>query len=130
MMFLDTSGLFTWHHRDEPLHHRAREAYKAARVRLTHSYVLAEVVALAVARRIPRQPVLAFLTDLLDSPDVELVWVDETLHREALALLFARKDKDYSLCDAVSFVLMRGRGINEVLTTDHHFEQEGFLRLL
>ncbi len=39
-------------------------------------------------------------------------------------------DKTYSLCDAVSFVLMRLEGITEALTTDHHFEQEGFVRLL
>lgn len=34
------------------------------------------------------------------------------------------------LCDAVSFVLMRMYGETEALTTDHHFEQEGFVRLL
>ena len=41
-----------------------------------------------------------------------------------------RFDKNYSLCDAVSFILMRRRGLYEALTTDHHFEQEGFRRLL
>lgn len=45
-------------------------------------------------------------------------------------LLFARQDKSYSLCDAVSFVVMRQRNITKALTTDHHFEQEGFQRLL
>jgi predicted nucleic acid-binding protein len=34
------------------------------------------------------------------------------------------------LGDAVSFLLMRKLGINEALTTDLHFEQEGFVRLL
>ena len=58
------------------------------------------------------------------------MWVDKTLHLEALDLLFARPDKTYSLCDAVSFVLIRRRGIFSALTTDHHFEQEGFQRLL
>jgi len=38
--------------------------------------------------------------------------------------------KTYSLCDAVSFVLMRRRSLSEALTTDRHFEQEGFRRLL
>jgi uncharacterized protein len=52
------------------------------------------------------------------------------LHQEAMDLLLARQDKTYSLCDAVSFVLMRRRGIGDALTTDRHFEQEGFVRLL
>jgi predicted nucleic acid-binding protein len=30
----------------------------------------------------------------------------------------------------VSFVVMRDEGIAEALTTDHHFEQEGFVCLL
>jgi predicted nucleic acid-binding protein len=47
-----------------------------------------------------------------------------------MTLLRAQPDKNYSLCDAVSFLLMRTRGIQDALTTDHHFEQAGFRRLL
>ena len=61
---------------------------------------------------------------------VEIVWVDQSLHDRALLLVDARRDKSYSLCDAVSFVLMKERGILDALTTDHHFEQEGFQSLL
>jgi predicted nucleic acid-binding protein len=129
-MLLDTSGLLCLHNRAEPFHAQARTLYGAARVRLTHSYVLAEFVALANARRLPRVAALTFVVDLVENPDIETVWVDEALHREAMALLFARQDKTYSLCDAVSFVLMRQRRLTEALTTDHHFEQEGFQRLL
>jgi len=67
---------------------------------------------------------------LLNSPDVETVWVDEPIHRAAIELLILRQDKTYSLCDAVSFILMRQRSVFEALTTDRHFEQEGFVRLL
>jgi predicted nucleic acid-binding protein len=56
--------------------------------------------------------------------------VDRALHEEGLELLGGRSDKAYSLCDAVSFVLMKRRGILEAMTTDHHFEQEGFTRKL
>jgi predicted nucleic acid-binding protein len=59
-----------------------------------------------------------------------MTWVDETLHRDALAFLQTRPDKSYSLCDAVSFLVMRDSNIREALTTDKHFVQEGFVKLL
>ncbi|MGV0025272.1 type II toxin-antitoxin system VapC family toxin [Phormidesmis priestleyi] len=130
-MLLDTSGLLCYLHKDEPRHSEAVQFINGTSTRLlTHSYVLAELVALALVRRFPRPAVLAFVMDLLDSPDVSMVWVDERLHRQATQLLIDRQDKTYSLCDAVSFVLMRQRSVTEALTTDRHFEQEGFMRLL
>ena len=129
-MLLDTSGLLCVLDPAEPFHGLARSYYKAATTRLTHSYVLAEFVALAHVRGVPRRDALTFCVYLLDAPKVEVVWVDEAFHREALKLLFARLDKTYSLCDAVSFILMRRHGLTEALTTDRHFEQEGFRRML
>ena len=129
-MLLDTSGLLCLLHRDEPPYTKAKAIYSAATRRLTHNYVLDEFVALAHVRGLPRRAALAFSERLLDDEKVEVVWVEEALHRNALELLLARIDKTYSLSDAVSFVLMRERGNTEALTTDRHFEQEGFIRLL
>ncbi len=129
-MLLDTSGLLCLHHKPEPFHDQACALYKQAHVRLTHSYVLAEFVALATTRRLPRLPALTYVVDLLENPDIETVWIDESLHREAMTLLLSRQDKTYSLCDAASFILMRQRNLAEALTTDRHFEQEGFRKLL
>jgi len=129
-MLLDTSGLLCLHHEAESFHDEALRAYNTASRRLTHSYILAEFVALAHVRRLPRLAALMFVAALLNNPDIEVVWVDEALHREAMALLLARLDKTYTLCDAVSFVLMRRRSLSEALTTDRHFAQEGFHRLL
>jgi predicted nucleic acid-binding protein len=129
-MLLDTPGLLCLLDRKEPLHEAAKAHYRAARTRLTHAYVLAEFVALTHSRRLPRAPALAFVVDLLGNPDVEVVWVDGPLNRRALNLLTDRPDKTYSLCDAVSFILMRDRGDPDGLTTDRHFEQEGLRRLL
>ena len=41
-----------------------------------------------------------------------------------------RQDKDCSLTDCVSFVIMREAGLQEALTGDRHFEQAGFQALL
>ncbi len=129
-MFLDTSGLLCYHSKDEPEHREAQRLFKGERRHLTHSYVLAEFIALAQVRKVPREPTLRFSSRLLVHPRLEVIWVDRALHDEALDLLGQRLDKHYSLCDPASFVLMKRRGIQEALTTDRHFDQEGFTRKL
>ena len=37
-----------------------------------------------------------------------------------------RLDKGYSLQDCISMNVMDADGITDILTSDHHFEQEGF----
>jgi uncharacterized protein len=129
-MFLDTSGLLCCFDARDHRHQDAVTFLRAASSRFTHSYVLAEFIAVCQVRRLDRAKALAFAADLIDNPEVDVVWVDEYLHRAALAFLQARADKTYSLCDAVSFLLMKSWGIDEALTTDHHFQQAGFIRLL
>jgi predicted nucleic acid-binding protein len=129
-MLIDTSGFLCLYEKGEPDHERALAFYDAATARLTTNYVLTEYTALAQVRGIPRLEIIKFSTRILEDEEIEIVWVDERLHRQAVELLEQREDKTYSLCDAASFILMRGRGISEALTTDKHFEQEGFTRLL
>ena len=125
-MLLDTSGLFLYLQGD----HDALLLFEASGRKITHSHVLSELVALAQVRGLPRQSTLRFVEAIVEHPNIEVVWVDEALHMAAMHLLQMRLDKSYSLCDAVSFVIMRGRGVSEALTTDHHFTQEGFICLL
>lgn len=73
---------------------------------------------------------IKFIESLQKSPFVELIHVDSALDSEAWELLRNREDKEWSLVDCASFVVMDHRGILEALTSDHHFEQAGFVRLL
>lgn len=129
-MLLDTSGLLCCFDADEARHGDAIELYKIATARLTHNYVLAELVALTQARGLPREASLAFVAGVTRDAEVEVAWVDVAIHDEAMRLLQTQLDKAYSLCDAISFLLMRQRGIHDALTTDRHIEQAGFRRLL
>lgn len=130
MIFWDTSGMLAFHRRSESCHAAAITFVRSGDPLLTHDYVLAEFVALANVRRFPRREALDFITELHDNVQVSLVDVDLELRLSAIALLKSRIDKSWSLCDAVSFLLMEQFNVREALTTDHHFEQAGFVRLL
>lgn len=118
------------HDKNDLRNARAIEFFTDARFLLTTNYVLAEFVPLSYARGKNRRETLSFIKDMLEVPRLELTWIDDNLHNQAMRLLENRLDKNYSLCDAVSFVLMRERKTSEALTTDKHFEQEGFIKLL
>jgi predicted nucleic acid-binding protein len=129
-MLLDTSGLLCYFDRDQSQHNAAVVLLEGPGRKLVHNYVLAEFIALVQARKLDRKAALSFLESLVGHPLVELVWVDEELHAEGVKLLKRRLDKGYSLSDAVSFILMRREKIHDALTTDRHFEQEGFNAIL
>ena len=72
----------------------------------------------------------ALLDDLARDPDTVVIPADQTLFDKALELFHARPDKEWSLTDCTSFVVMQEQGLTEALTSDHHFEQAGFTALL
>jgi predicted nucleic acid-binding protein len=129
-MLIDTSGwLCSLDDRDKR-HKEAKRIFESARRLITHSYVISELVPLCEKRRFSRSRTLRFIDELLGDPTVDIIWVDLALTRSSNALLRSREDKNWSLCDAVSFLIMESEGIVEALTTDHHFEQAGFVKLL
>jgi len=87
------------------------------------SFVLVETYAL-VGRRLGLDAVRSFRADF--APLIEVVWVDEALHDAGLDLLLERRKRQLSLVDAVSFVTMRRRNLDEAFAFDPHFAQEGF----
>jgi predicted nucleic acid-binding protein len=111
-------------------HLRAVRLFDEASNLVTTSYVLLELVSLMIARRVSQENMLRFLHSIERAPRIEIVWVDQGTHRSGMNRLSRRLDKTYTLCDAVSFVIMEAHAITEALTTDRHFEQEGFTRLL
>jgi uncharacterized protein len=134
-VFIDTSGWGSFFVSSEPFHADAVayvRRWRSDGTRLiTTNYVLAELTALFTRPlRLPR-PFLLRVADTLRSESwVEIVHIDPSLDAQAWALLKQRPDKEWSLADAASFLVMRQRGITEALTGDHHFDQAGFIRLL
>lgn len=133
-LFVDTSGWAYLVDRHNPLHHDVLAVYQHVlnqqRLLVTTNYVIAELVPLLASRsRIPRQQIFTFVDALKAAPHIEIIHINIVLDAEAWELLKARADKEWSLVDASSFVVMNMYGMTEALTTDHHFTQAGFARL-
>lgn len=134
-IFVDTSGWGDLVDVQQQFHPETKAIYETAkkqRTRLvTTNYVLAELIALLSSPlRTPRDKAIALLNSIRSSSLVDIVHVDEVLDLSAWKLLSERTDKNWSLVDCASFVIMKEQNIVEALTTDHHFEQAGFVQLL
>ncbi|HRP04495.1 MAG TPA: PIN domain-containing protein [Opitutaceae bacterium] len=97
--------------------------------RMTTTWVLTEV-ADAMSRPAKRGVFLEFIAELERNPAFRIEPTSEALYRRGLAHYADRPDKDWSLTDCISFVVMRENGIGEALTGDHHFTRAGFTPLL
>ena len=96
---------------------------------VTTTWVLTEL-ADALAGTASRKGCAAFIEELRHKPKFVVVSSSEPLFEAGLALYRSRSDKEWSLTDCVSFVVMGERRIGEALTGDHHFAQAGFTALL
>ncbi len=125
--FVDTSAWLALVDADEERHGEAAAAWRALlegdTPLLTTNYVLVETYALA-QRRLGQAAVRLLADDLLPVAEVEFVARDA--HDRAVATVIAANRRDLSLVDAVSFDVMRRRGISRAFAFDRHFAEAGF----
>ena len=96
---------------------------------VTTAWVLTEV-ADAMADLDNREECARLILALRSSPKFVIIPPTADRFEAGFELYRSRPDKDWSLTDCISFVVMKERGITEALTGDHHFEQAGFAALL
>ena len=127
--FADTSFYVALNHRRDALHPTAVAAAAAPRPVVTTEFVLLEVANFFV-RPGDREKLVAFEANLRADPNTAVVPASADLFARGLALFAARPDKEWSLTDCISFVVMGELGLTDALTADHHFAQAGFTPLL
>ena len=77
-----------------------------------------------------RQSAINLTNDLKNDSSIEIIPKTSEQFQQAFDFYQRRLDKGYSLTDCASMQIMRQLEINEILTFDKHFQQEGFSALL
>ena len=128
-LFVDTSAWYPLadvrHADHEPLAAALRARVASGTRVVTTNLVVAETHALLL-RRLGRDVALRFVQEVRREPLVVETSTPDLEVRAAEEWLARYEDKDLSLTDAVSFTVMKDRGITEALTLDHHFAVAGF----
>lgn len=133
-VFVDSSAFFALLVAEDEFHAEARGIFQRAReerrMLVTTNAILLETHALLLNRaRNGRAHALAFL-DAVDLGFALVERVTDEDERRAKALLHAHADKTYSLCDALSFVVMERSGLDEAVSFDDDFRSYGRFTIL
>ncbi|MBI5774136.1 MAG: type II toxin-antitoxin system VapC family toxin [Verrucomicrobia bacterium] len=109
--------------------HAGALRFEASLPLVTTAWVLTEVGDALSAPE--NRGVFLHLLDLLRAaPDTRIIPPTGEMFERGVELYRQRPDKEWSLTDCLSFVVMEEQGIAQALTGDHHFEQAGFVALL
>ena len=130
-VFADTHFFIALLSERDAAHRRAMEFQQRAAVRemVTTSWILVE---LADGMNLPGERDIcgAFIERLRSKHNVRIIPASEHLLWRGFELYQNRRDKEWSLTDCISLVVMADEGLTEALTGDGHFEQAGFVALL
>ncbi len=77
-----------------------------------------------------RNTTIELINELRQMENLEVIWSSPELFDKAVKLYGKRPDKEWSLTDCASFIVMKEQNISLAFTSDKHFEQAGFVKLL
>lgn len=131
--FVDTVAWIALVNTRDSLHENAKEVFTNLR-KQDYKFVTTEFVLLEFANTLSapdfRVKASAFIEGLQQTDDVEIILANSDLFSLGFGLYKNRPDKEWSLVDCISFVVMEGKGITDAFTEDRHFEQASFTKLL
>jgi len=132
ILFLDSSFIYALlNHRDQ-FHRQA--AALLDRLRPSDQFVITDAVIFECCSLLAalgaRSSIVGFLDDIIVDDRYLIVHIDAERFYRAYEMFKSYRDKEWSLVDCASFLVMQDESIEMALTADHHFEQMGFTALL
>ena len=132
-VLVDTAAWIALVNTRDELQSRAEQTMAELRRRnstlVTTKFVLLEV-ANALCTSAWRGKAIRLIDGLRSLSTLRIIPADTKLLAEGWELYRTRLDKEWSLTDCTSIVVLQTEQIEQVFTSDHHFEQAGFVKLL
>jgi predicted nucleic acid-binding protein len=126
-IFIDTSAFLAILNIEDQFHPPAKQSWdeilSSSTALYSSNYIILETTTL-LQHRFGIDAIRLFESEI--QPVIELVWVDELMHRQALSALLAANRRNLSLVDCTSFEIVRRIGLDSVFTFDKHFSEQGF----
>ena len=132
-VFADTGYLIAILDRYDQLHSRAMSVSRdlGGRKIITSEMVLVELLNYFASKGAElRKAVVSLVEQLRNGAGVKIVSQTEEQFESALSFYKERTDKNWSLTDCASILIMQKENIREILSYDKHFQQAGFATLL
>lgn len=129
-IFIDTMYVVALVNENDQNHEEATELSKKYE---NHSFVTTDAVLLEIANALARnykEQAVKIIEYFHSSDNVEIVHLDAKLFERAFEFYKTYLDKTWTLVDCISFGVMKGKKLKNVLTGDRHFKQAGFNRLM
>jgi predicted nucleic acid-binding protein len=132
-VFVDAVAWIALLNTRDQLHEAARRSFEELR-RVRANLVTTEFVLLEVADALSapslRRRAVAFINGLRTMRRLRIVAAHPDLLADGWSLFEQRVDKDWSLTDCISFTIMTREEVAVAFTSDQHFVQAGFSKLL
>jgi predicted nucleic acid-binding protein len=128
-VFVDSGGFFAAMVAEDAFHKRGLALFEQAdrddwRLFTTNAVVIEAYTLLLTRSHQGRAAALTFL-DLLEGDGIRVERIRKADEVRAFRLVRSHTDKTYSLCDALSFVVMERLGLEEAIAFDRHFREYG-----
>lgn len=132
-VFVDTSALIAIGNKRDAFHAQAREVNDQL-IQSNSFFVTSSAILLEFGNAFSTVNLKPFSIRLIDAIMQSKKWksvvVDENIMNDSFDLYKQMIDKDWGFVDCSSIVLAKSLGIQNVFSTDHHFEQAGLNILL
>lgn len=130
-VFVDSSAIYATVGRRDPNHSRARildQALRQSDVELiTTNFIVAEAHALILGRM--NRTIALETLRRIDQGGLSVIRIEEEDELAARLIVERYTDKNFSLVDAMSFVVMDALGLRTAFAFDVNFRQYGFATL-